>query len=91
MNAVAPGYTNVAETEQERERYEATDATSAPWIVAQRTAQPSEIADVVVFLASSEASYVTGQTLFVDGGLLLPAITTAEYIKGDRSSEGFVG
>lgn len=34
----------------------------------KRLADPGEIADVVIFLASDEASYVTGQTLFVDGG-----------------------
>lgn len=35
-----------------------------------RPADPSEIASVAVFLASDDASYVTGQTLFVDGGRL---------------------
>ncbi len=34
----------------------------------KRLADVSEIAEPVVFLASDEASYVTGQTLFVDGG-----------------------
>jgi enoyl-[acyl-carrier-protein] reductase (NADH) len=46
---------------------------------------------VALFLATAEASYVTGQTIFVDGGLLLPAITTADYMKGDRAGQGFSG
>jgi NAD(P)-dependent dehydrogenase (short-subunit alcohol dehydrogenase family) len=37
----------------------------------RRFAKPEEVADAVVFLASSRASYVTGQTLFVDGGYTL--------------------
>lgn len=90
-NAIAPGYINVAETPEEKARYDASDNTSAPLIVAKRTAHPSEIGDVAVFLASDEASYVNGQTLFVDGGLLLPVITTADFIRGDRSGQGFAG
>jgi NAD(P)-dependent dehydrogenase (short-subunit alcohol dehydrogenase family) len=35
-------------------------------------AQPEEIADVIVFLASDEARYVTGQTLFANGGAYTP-------------------
>ena len=34
-----------------------------------RVARPEEIASVIAFLASDEASYVTGQTVFADGGL----------------------
>jgi len=34
-----------------------------------RVAVAEEIASVIAFLASDEASYVTGQTIFVDGGL----------------------
>src|SRR5919202_1674366 len=80
-NAIAPGYINVSETPEEQARYDATDGGAAPWIVAPRTARPTEIADVALFLATDAASYVNGQTLFVDGGLLLPAITTADYMK----------
>ena len=90
-NAIAPGYVNTSETEEEKARYAAGDNTSAPLITAQRTARPSEIAQVAVFLASDEASYVTGQTIFADGGLLLPVITTADFIRGDRTQRAFVG
>lgn len=90
-NAIAPGYINTSETEAEIARYDATDNTSAPLITAQRTAHPSEIANVAVFLASDAASYITGQTIFADGGLLLPPVTTAGFMKGDRSDTGFVG
>ncbi|NLV84397.1 MAG: SDR family oxidoreductase [Spirochaetales bacterium] len=36
-----------------------------------RQGEPSEVAKTVWFLASQDASYITGQTLFVDGGWLL--------------------
>lgn len=90
-NAIAPGYINTSETDEEKARYDAGDDTSAPYIAAQRTARPSEIAQVALFLASDAASYVTGQTIFADGGLLLPPITTAPFMKGDRTGGGFVG
>lgn len=40
-------------------------------IPAQRIGQPEEIASAVVFLCSDEASYITGATLYVDGGMTL--------------------
>ncbi len=91
VNAIAPGYINIAETEEERATYAASDGTAAPLIVAQRSAKPREIADLALFLASAEASYVSGQTIFADGGLLLPAITTADYMRGDRANQEFTG
>ena len=33
------------------------------------TAEPDEVADAVVFIASEQSSFITGQTLYVDGGL----------------------
>ena len=36
---------------------------------AQRLGEPREVADTIVWLASERASYVTGQTMLVDGGM----------------------
>jgi len=70
-NAVAPGPT---ETELFRANNppgsegEARYLTSVPL---KRFAQPGEIAAAIAFLASEEAGFITGQTLFVDGGASL--------------------
>jgi len=48
----------------------------------QRIGQPAEIASVAAFLASSDASYVTGQTIFADGGRL-PLNYTVAVPDGD--------
>ncbi len=39
-----------------------------------RMAQPAEIADTVVFLASDQAGYITGTTVFVDGGIMQSSV-----------------
>jgi NAD(P)-dependent dehydrogenase (short-subunit alcohol dehydrogenase family) len=36
-----------------------------------RVAEPAEIAAAIAFLASDDASYVTGQTVYVDGGMMI--------------------
>ncbi len=44
--------------------------TIAALVPMKRAGQPSEIADVVGFLASEQASYVTGQIISVNGGMI---------------------
>jgi 3-oxoacyl-[acyl-carrier protein] reductase len=70
VNAVGPGY---VATEMIRDFVQSGQMPAEP-ILAQipmgRFAEPAEIAKAIQFLASDEASYVTGQVLFVDGGYL---------------------
>jgi 3-oxoacyl-[acyl-carrier protein] reductase len=63
VNAVAPGLIETAFTE------DVLEGDMAKAIPARRIGTPEEVAACVRFLASPEASYVTGTTLTVDGGL----------------------
>jgi len=68
VNAVGPGMTR---TERFDESLGAGLVTEEPLnrrIPLGRVAEPSEIANVVAFLASREASYITGQIWYADGG-----------------------
>jgi len=66
VNAVAPGYVN---TELTRKNNSECDLLAiARTIPAGRLAEPSEIAAVAAFLASAKNTYITGQTICVDGG-----------------------
>jgi glucose 1-dehydrogenase len=91
VNCIAPGYIKVAVTEEEQADYREEEESATPIIPLQRTGRPEEIASAALFLVSDEASYVTGRTLLVDGGLLLPPVTTADYMRGDRTGRGFAG
>jgi len=73
VNAVNPGYVDTDSARfyagpDFRRRFEEEWVPSIP---AGRLAAPEEVAGVITFLCSSDASYVYGQTLLVDGGLLL--------------------
>jgi NAD(P)-dependent dehydrogenase (short-subunit alcohol dehydrogenase family) len=46
-----------------------------------RIGQPVEIANMVRYLASDEAQFITGSDMLVDGGALLPALMDNTYIK----------
>lgn len=61
---------NVSEDRQGDETVQQTPLPRAkPWTPMQRAAEPEEIAAVVSFLMSPEASFITGSAVFADGGL----------------------
>ncbi|MBV8749891.1 MAG: SDR family oxidoreductase [Candidatus Eremiobacteraeota bacterium] len=65
VNALAPGFIETPMTDAVPDRVREKAVASIPL---GRIGQPDEIAAVAAFLASHEASYVTGQTLLIDGG-----------------------
>jgi 3-oxoacyl-[acyl-carrier protein] reductase len=67
VNAVCPGYVRTPMTEAYLDDPVALEAINAA-IPLGRVARPEEIASVIAFLASDEASYVTGSAIVVDGG-----------------------
>ncbi|HUT93582.1 MAG TPA: 3-oxoacyl-ACP reductase family protein [Thermoguttaceae bacterium] len=68
VNAVAPG---MMYTDMTAETLKANEEKYLDRIPLRRIADPVEVADVVVFLASQAASYMTGATVNVSGGLLM--------------------
>lgn len=68
VNAIAPGYmiTDLNEALIANPEFDAWVKSRTP---ARRWARPEELVGAAVFLASSASDYVTGQTIFVDGGL----------------------
>ncbi len=80
VNTVCPGYTYTERVEKLAEAFAQKRSSNIEDVVqewkdqgvVERLATPEEIADVVIFLASERASYVTGASIQVDGG----------YVKG---------
>ncbi len=68
VNAIAPGF---IETDMSEAVRNLAGDKLAKMIPAKRFGQPNDIARTAVFLASAEASYITGQIITVDGGLSL--------------------
>jgi NAD(P)-dependent dehydrogenase (short-subunit alcohol dehydrogenase family) len=70
VNAVAPDLIQTDQTPYDRWLSEEDRARVPSWVPLARIGQPADVADVVAFLASDEARYVTGHTIPVDGGTL---------------------
>ncbi|MPZ97121.1 MAG: SDR family oxidoreductase, partial [Propionibacteriales bacterium] len=71
VNAVAPGYVDTGVFRAGVEAGTLDIDTIMARIPARRLAQPTEIAEAVSFLVSDRAGYITGQTLYVDGGFIV--------------------
>jgi 3-oxoacyl-[acyl-carrier protein] reductase len=67
-NCVAPGFIVTPMTDKLNDKQRETIVAKIP---ANRAGTPAEVAAAVVFLASNEAGYVTGQTLHVNGGMAM--------------------
>ena len=68
VNAVAPGFIETSMTDVLQESVKESIKKQIPL---NRIGMPEDVANVVYFLASEESSYVTGQVLQVDGGMLI--------------------
>jgi NAD(P)-dependent dehydrogenase (short-subunit alcohol dehydrogenase family) len=66
VNCVAPGAIEIERTQQESPNYAGTWAPVTPM---RRVGKPEDIARMVAFLARDDSDFVTGQTIYVDGGL----------------------
>jgi 3-oxoacyl-[acyl-carrier protein] reductase len=67
-NCVAPGFIVTPMTDKLNDKQREVILSKVP---ANRAGTPNEVAAAVVFLASNEAAYVTGQTLHVNGGMVM--------------------
>ncbi len=67
-NAVAPGYIQTDMTDVLSEKVKETITSTIPL---KRLGNPEDVANAVAFLASEEASYITGQVINVDGGMVM--------------------
>jgi NAD(P)-dependent dehydrogenase (short-subunit alcohol dehydrogenase family) len=74
VNAVAPGFTKTSLIEAALRDGSLQEGWMISEVPMRRMAEPDEIARVVRFLASEDASYITGQTIVVDGGWTIQGI-----------------
>lgn len=68
VNAVAPGFIETDMTEVLGDKFKEEAKKSIPL---KRLGKPEDVANVVAFLASEDANYITGQVIQVDGGMVM--------------------
>ena len=68
INCVAPGFIETDMTDSLDEEYKKGIASQIPL---QRFGKANEVAELIKFLTSSEADYITGQTIHINGGLFM--------------------
>ena len=68
MNSIAPGYIATDMTDAMTDQAKETLNSQIPL---GRIGSPDDIAAAALFLASDEAGYITGQTITVDGGMVM--------------------
>ena len=80
-NCVSPGWIGTETDKEQPASGSATGKWELPPSLLNRIGTPGEIAAAVLFLASDEASFVTGQTLIVDGGLSIIDYTSIPLLQ----------
>ena len=83
VNAVSPGLTDTQIWQDIQDAAEDDAEARQHWfdnIPLGRVQSPREVANVVLFLASDEASYVTGANIMSDGGMTIQLINQARYV-----------
>ena len=68
VNCIAPGYIDTDMTKKLDEKVKAAFVESIPL---KRIGKPDDVANLVLFLSSDEADYITGQVICIDGGLVM--------------------
>ncbi len=68
VNVIAPGWIRTSLTQHQPEDLQASLRQATPM---KRLGEPADVADAALYLASSEAAYVTGQVIMVNGGLIM--------------------
>ncbi|QJC32689.1 3-oxoacyl-ACP reductase FabG [Enterobacteriaceae endosymbiont of Donacia dentata] len=68
VNVISPGYVETDMTLKLKKKYRDNIKLKIP---SKRLGNPQEIADAVIFLVSDKASYITGETLHINGGLYM--------------------